>query len=194
MKKIEIVEMKAADIKHDFGNPRKITKKEREKLKKSIADYGDFGIFIIDENDNIIGGNQRLDVLLETDPEAVVTCKRLIGYDEAELRYVNIKDNSHAGEWDLDLLAEWTADLTLDLGIDPKPENTEERKIDEMELVKFEKYDYVIIACRNELDYNNLVRSLGIEGKKVPVHEKRKIKARAIWYDEMKAQILPAGD
>lgn len=193
-KRIEVVDMKVSDINTDFGNPRKISKKEKEKLRASLETYGDFGVFIIDENYNVIGGNQRLDVLKEIDPDTVVTCKRLIGYSEAELRCINIKDNQHSGEWDLDLLAEWTADLTMDLGIDPKPEDVEERTIDEMELVKFERYDYVIIACRNELDYNNLVRSLGIEGKKVAVHEKRKIKARAIWYDDMKAQIIPAGE
>lgn len=191
-KRIEVVEMKVSDIKNEFGNPRKITKKEREKLKASLDTYGDFGLFLIDEHDNVIGGNQRLSILQEQDPDTVVTCKRLIGYDEAELRCINIKDNTHSGEWDLDILAEWTADLNADLGIEPKVESAEERTIDEMELVKFEKYDYVIIACRNELDYNNLVRALGIEGKKVAVHEKRKIKARAVWYDDMKAQIIPA--
>ena len=47
-----------------------------------------------------------------------------------------------------------------------------------------------MIVCRNELDYNDLVRRLGIEGAKVPI-SKRKINARAIWYDKMKAQIVP---
>ena len=49
------------------------------------------------------------------DPDRIVLCKRLIGYSEADLRAINIKDNTHAGEWDLDLLADWTADLTTDL-------------------------------------------------------------------------------
>jgi hypothetical protein len=40
------------------------------------------------------------------------------------------------------------------------------------------------------LDYNDLTRKLGIEGRKVAVTEKRKIKARAVWYDNMKAQII----
>lgn len=190
--KIELCEMRVADIKTEFGNPRTISKKKRKELEASLDAYGDFGIFLIDEHDNVIAGNQRLSVLMDKNPDTIVSCKRLIGYSDAELRAINIKDNTHSGEWDLDLLAEWTADLTVDLGIEAKPVDVEERTIPEMELVKFEKYDYVIIACRNELDYNQLTRALGIAGKTVAVHEKRRIKARAIWYDQMKAQIIPA--
>ena len=47
-----------------------------------------------------------------------------------------------------------------------------------------------MIVCRSTLDYNDLVRKLGIEGKKVTVAKKRKINARAIWYENIKANIL----
>ena len=119
-------------------------------------------------------------------------CKQLIGYTVAEQKYVNIKLNSHAGEWDLEGLGDWTADLMgsfkLDLETPPKP--VDDRSIKEMEPIHYEQYDYVLIACRNELDYNDLVRRLGIEGGQVRVAKKRTIKGRAIWYDQMKAQII----
>lgn len=117
--------------------------------------------------------------------------KRLIGYSEAEKRAINIKDNTHAGEWDLDLLSDWTADLSIDLGLDLQEKNPEERKIKDMELIRYEKYDYVMIVCRNEVDYLNLQRMLGIDGGKVLIAKRRRIKARAIWYDQIKAQIVP---
>jgi len=190
-KRIEVVEMRAGDIKTGFGNPRKITKKKLEELKRSLLTFKDFGIFIIDENDDIIAGNQRLKAMKEIDPDQKLLCKRLIGYSEAEKRAINIKDNTHAGEFDLDMLADWTADLTVDLGIENvAKKEMEDRTIPEMELIHYEKYDYVMIVCRNELDYNNLVRALGIEGAKVGI-AKRKIKARAVWYDQMKANIVP---
>ena len=44
--------------------------------------------------------------------------------------------------------------------------------------------------CDNEIDYNELIRNLGLEGKKVRV-AKRRMKARAIWYKDMKCQIVP---
>nr|DAM26066.1 MAG TPA: ParB protein [Caudoviricetes sp.] len=183
-RRIEVVEMRVGDIKTGFGNPRKIGKKKREELKRSLSQFGDFGIFLIDEQDNVIAGNMRQAILNEIDPDTVVTCKRLIGYTEAELRAINIKDNTHAGEWDLDLLADWTADLNMDLGLDLQQSGPGERKIKEMELLNYEKYDYVMIVCKNEMDYNELSRKLGIDGAKVKINDKKKIKARAVWYHE----------
>ena len=127
------------------------------------------------------------------DPDMIVSCKLLIGYSLKEQKYINIKANSHAGEWDLAELGDWTADLVdgFKLDLESKPDkNVEERSIKEMEPIHYEKYDYVLIACRNELDYNDLVRKLGIEGGQVKVAKTRHIKGRAIWYDQMKAQIL----
>lgn len=193
-KKIEVVELQVKDLKNELGNPRKINKKKLEELEQSLDTYGDFGLILVDENNNIVAGNQRVSILKTKDPETKVLCKRLVGYTEAELRAINIKDNTHNGEWDLDLLADWTADLNIDLGIDLDNSNPEEKKIPDMELIHYEKYDYVVIACRNELDYNELTRKLGICDRKVAVCKTRKIKARAVWYDDMKAQIVEKVD
>lgn len=195
-KRIEIVERRVGDLKLDFGNPRKIKKQKREDLEESLEKYGDFGIILINEKDQVIGGNQRVSILQKKDPDRIVSCKMLIGYTIAELKYINIKDNSHAGEWDLDELGDWTADLMGSFKLDlEKPEKPlEERNIKEMEPIHYEQYDYVLIACRNELDYNDLVRKLGIEGGTVKVAKTRRIKGRAIWYDQMKAQIIAKED
>ena len=190
MKRIEVCKMRVGDMKHNFGNRRKISKKKAEELERSMDLFGDFGVFVVDEHNNVIAGNQRSIILARRDPDIEVDVKKLIGYSEAELRSINIMDNTHAGEWDLELLADWTADLNLDLGIDLNNENPEERKIEDMELIRYEKYNYVMIVCKSEIDYNDLIRKLGIEGRKVAITKKRKIKARAIWYDQMKAQIV----
>lgn len=179
-----------SELKFDFGNPRKITKKKKEELRRSMQAYGDFGIIIADENMSVIGGSQRATVIKEDNPDATVDVKVLIGYSEAEKRAINIRDNTHAGDWDMDLLAEWTADLNLDLGLDLKATNPHEMKKKEMELINYEKYNYVLIVCRNELDYNELTRKLGINGAIVKMNDKKKLKARAIWYDEIQAAIV----
>lgn len=195
-KRIELVERRVKDLRLDFGNPRKVKKQKREDLEKSLDDYGDFDIIVINEQDQVIGGNQRVTYFQKKDPEMIVVCKMLVGYSVAEQKYVNIKLNSHAGEWVLEELGDWTADLMgnfkLDLETPDKP--LEERNIKEMEPIHYEQYDYVLIACRNELDYNDLVRKLGIEGGKVKVAKSRHIKGRAIWYDQMKAQIIGADE
>lgn len=193
-KRQEIVKRRVGDLKLDFGNPRKISKQKREDLEDSLENYGDFDIIVINEQDQVLGGNQRVKFFQKKDPDMIIDCKMLIGYTIAEQKYVNIKLNSHAGEWILEELGDWTADLMgsfkLDLEKPQKP--LEERSIKEMEPIHYEQYDYVLIACRNELDYNDLVRKLGIEGGQVKVAKSRKIKGRAIWYDQMKAQILSA--
>lgn len=195
-KRIEVVERRVGDLRLDFGNPRKVKKQKREDLEKSLDDYGDFDIIVINEQDQVIGGNQRVTYFQKKDPEMIVVCKMLVGYSVAEQKYVNIKLNSHAGEWVLEELGDWTADLMgnfkLDLETPDKP--LEERNIKEMEPIHYEQYDYVLIACRNELDYNDLVRKLGIEGGKVKVAKSRHIKGRAIWYDQMKARIIGADE
>lgn len=194
-KKIETIELRARDINNKFGNPRKISAKKVKELKESLDTFGDFGCFVVDENNSVISGNQRLSIIQQEDPDRLLTCKRLIGYSTAEKKAINIKANTHAGEWDVELLADWTSDLQVDLGLNDevKKQEMEERSIKEMELIHYEKYDYVLIACRSEIDYNDLTRKLGIAGKVVKIAN-RKIKARAIWYDQIKCNLVEAGE
>ena len=191
-KRIEVCRVRVGDLRLDFGNPRKIKKQKREDLEDSLEKYGNFGEIVVNEENQVLGGNQRVEIYQRKNPDLEVDVKRLIGYTIAEQKYVNIKLNSHAGEWDLEELGDWTADLMgsfkLDLETPPKP--VEDRSIKEMEPIHYEQYDYVLIACRNELDYNELVRKLGIEGGQVKVAKKRHIKGRAIWFDQFKGRIL----
>ncbi len=195
-KRIEVCYRTARDLGTNFGNPRKITKKKREDLERSLEKTGDWGVVVIDENEDIISGNQRVKAYAQIDPEKEFLCKKLIGYTEAEKRWINIKANTHAGDWDADMMADWTADLSLDIGIPSKDKSPDDRKIKDMELIRYEKYDYVMIVCRNEVDYLNLIRILGIEKAKVTIAKKRKIKARAVWYDKIADQIIskPEGE
>lgn len=194
-KRIEVIELEVQQLNHGFPNPRKKpTPKKKAALQDSLEKLGDFGVIVIDENNDVISGNQRCKVLMELDPTTKVLCKRLIGYSESEKKAVNIKANTHAGEFDMKMLADWTADLRIDLSSDLKSPEVKDPKIKGMDLMRFEKYDYVMIVCRSEPDYLNLLRSLGLEGKTVTVCDDktkcRKIKCRAIWYDDMKAQII----
>ena len=107
-KRIEICKVRAGDINTNFGNPRKVTRAKLEDLKESMETLGDFGVYLIDENNSIIGGNQRLKVVKEAfGADTILDCKRLIGYTKSELRAINLKDNTHSGEWDLDMLADY---------------------------------------------------------------------------------------
>lgn len=187
-KRIELCKMRVGDIKFGFGNPRKITRPKRDELRQSMEKFGDFGVVVIDENDNVIAGNIRVEVQQEIDPDRIIDCKRLIGYTEKEKKIINIKANQHAGEWDIDALLDFTMDLTdIDLGeILPDDKNPieEKKELADMELKRFEKYNYLLIVFRNEMDYKDAVYRLGLEGKKLKISNKKTVKARAVWYDE----------
>lgn len=190
-KKIEVVYMYPHEINTNFGNPRKIKKAKKEELQRSLEQLGDFGCFIIDENNSVIAGNQRLSILKEQKEEEQkkVLCKKLIGYSEAEKRAINIKDNTHNGDWDYDLLSEWTADLNIELDIKDE-DNPEEKEIAQMKLMPFEKYNYVLVVCRNELDYQRLQEKLGIgDNDKAKICEKKSIKARAVWFNDIQDKL-----
>lgn len=187
-KKIEVCEVAIKDLQDKIGNPRKIGRKQLNELKDSFDDFGDFGIIVIDEENNIISGHQRVQVLKDTQGgDAKVLCKRLVNYSLEEKMAINIKANTHAGTWDMTKLAEWTSQMVVKIGLDVPDVGVDDVKVRDMELIRYEKYDYVMIVCRSEIDYLNLIRMLKLEDKKVVVgHGKsgdRRIKARAVWYD-----------
>lgn len=189
-KRIEVLELSVSELNYKFPNPRKkLTTRKKEELEASLTNLGDFGVIVIDENLSIISGNQRCKILSQLDPYRKVLCKKLIGYTESEKKAINILANTHAGEWDVTKLAEWTSDLVVNLGLNYPAKSNKDIKIKDIEPIRYEKYDYVLIVCKNELDYQSLTRLLKLDDKKVIVSKgktgTRKIKARAIWYDDI---------
>lgn len=187
-KKILFVQKRAGDLKLDFPNPRKVKEKKREDLARSLEELGDFGVVVIDDQDRVISGFQRAQIMIDKDPDQLVDCKMLVGYTEKEKKLINIKANQHAGEWDVDALVDFMADLS-DLKLDDVVEDMKkgdglEDVIQDMNLRRYEKYDYVVIMCRNQLDFNDLIRRIGYENKKQMLTASKKVKARAIWYEE----------
>ena len=106
-KKIILEKVKLSELKTGFGNPRKIKKQNLSELKESINNFGDFGVFVIDEKNNLISGTQRARAMIEQGLDVEVDCKRLIGYTDVEKRIINVKCNQHSGEWDAEKLANW---------------------------------------------------------------------------------------
>lgn len=195
-KRIESIKLPISELRFDFGNPRKITRKKKAELKESLERFGNWAVYVIDDKKRVISGNQRGAIELEEDPTRIVDCKMLYGYTEAELKAINIKANTHAGEWDLNKLAEWTADLNLDLGFEiPVKDPNEEVRIKDMELIRYEKYNYVMLVCKNEYDFMKLLRDMDLEDKKVIVcptkNGYRRINARAVWFDDYDITITP---
>ena len=113
-------------------NPRQITKKKFERLNDTLARLGDLGGIVHNlETDEIIGGNQRMqvfqdgkveiaDTLPEPDDQGTIAqgfivwkghrfAYRQVRWDEKTAAEANIAANIGAGDWDWDVIAnEWS--------------------------------------------------------------------------------------
>lgn len=126
--KTSIKKMKLSDLIPTENNPRQIKKDDFERLKKSIKSFPemlDIREIVVDENNRILGGHQRVKALL-ANGEKEVNVKVVEGLSEEEKREFVIRDNVQNGEWDFDILANEWSDLDLqDWGIDLVPKSPE---------------------------------------------------------------------
>lgn len=109
------------EIKPNPNNPRKISKYEYEKLLNSIKEDPTLLYakpILIDENNVIIGGHQRYRACLELGIEDVPVI-RMENLSERERKKLIIIDNTHNGEFDMDILANdnWDIHDLADWGV-----------------------------------------------------------------------------
>lgn len=100
------------ELKYANYNPRKKLKpedKEYQKIKKSIEEFGYVEPIIINKDNTIIGGHQRITVLKDLGYEEVDVIQ--IDIDKTKEKALNIALNKITGEWDYAMLG----DLLLDL-------------------------------------------------------------------------------
>jgi len=98
--------VKISEIHPHPDNPRKITKIQLEKLKKSITEYPEMlkiRPVIIDETNTILGGNMRYKALIELG-HTTVDVLIVEGLTEEQKKEFLIKDNVSFGVWDMDAL------------------------------------------------------------------------------------------
>lgn len=103
--------MLISEIKPNPENPRKIDAIDFQKLVKSIKEDPkllDAKPIIIDENNIILGGNQRYRACLELGLQEVPVIK-MLNLTDKEKQKLLVIDNTHYGAWDMDMLAnnEW---------------------------------------------------------------------------------------
>jgi len=100
---MKIEKLKIAELKQAEYNPRKMTNKQYEDLKSSLEKFGLVDPIIINSDNTVVGGHQRLRIMRELGAELVPTVRvNLSKEDEKEL---NIRLNKNTGEFDLDVLA-----------------------------------------------------------------------------------------
>lgn len=119
--KIKQFEASLSDLIPTSNNPRQISKKDFEVLKRSMQEFPEMRQIrevVVDENLTILGGHQRVKAL-EAIGEKTVPVKQVIGLTDEQKREFVIKDNIANGEWDLDILAnEWDKEQLEDCGLE----------------------------------------------------------------------------
>lgn len=118
MAKLEtkIYDARISDLTETEHNPRQISKKDFAKLKKSLKEFPemlDIREVVIDENNVILGGHQRVKAALANGDETIPV-KQVFGLTDEQKRQFVIKDNIANGDWDWDELANHWDDLDLD--------------------------------------------------------------------------------
>jgi hypothetical protein len=90
-------------------NPRTISKKKFNKLKKSIANFPEMlnaRPIVVNENKQILGGSMRYRACIELGITAVPVI--IVNWPVERQREFMVKDNISLGSWDLDkLFNEW---------------------------------------------------------------------------------------
>lgn len=143
--------MNIQNLQANPGNPRTITDKKLELLKRALEEFGDLGGFVYNRSSkHLVGGHQRQkafdessEVIIEqkykkptrtgTVAEGYVVLKgerfkyREVAWDETREKAATIAANRGAGEWDQEKLGEMFKDLDL-LGAD-------------LELTMFDKFE-----------------------------------------------------
>lgn len=119
MRPLKIETMKLSDLKPAEYNPRKNLVPEDyeyQALKRSIEEHGYLQPIIFNKRTgNVVGGNQRLRVMLDmgvTEAECMV-----VDMDIAEEKAANIALNKISGKWDMEKLSDILNDITAEVDI-----------------------------------------------------------------------------
>lgn len=109
MKKFRILNVPIKKLKAARYNPRKISDREMKKLKQSIQEYGLVQNIVINHDNTIIGGHQRVQACAELGMFEV-PCVQLTLSPEKE-RALNIALNKIGGDFDNQKLVEVLTDI-----------------------------------------------------------------------------------
>ena len=176
-------EIDISNVKPNENNPRQITEENYERLKSSLQEFPEMlqtRPLIVDENNVLIGGNQRLKVLKELGWNSVPV-ERVTGWSEEKKKQFIAKDNLVYGDWDYELLKsdEWKEMPLEEWGIhlpewgifDEEDEDLEEPKIEEeinanagevrsvMFLFKAEEYTEIQEKLRNAREHYDVTNN-----------------------------------
>jgi len=111
---------KISELKPAPYNPRELTEQQAKDLSTSLERFNLADPIVINLNNRIIGGHQRINILKQSGNLSVdvrVPSRKLTDHEEKEL---NLRLNKNLGQWDYDMLANFDEDMLKDIGFDSK--------------------------------------------------------------------------
>ena len=157
-----------AELKPAPYNPRKLSAKQEKQLGVSMDKFGVAEPIVINSNNNVIGGHQRLKILKQQHIETVEVMgpnRLLTPTEEKEL---NLRLNKNTGEWDIELLiTEFTSEMIADVGFD-----SSDLKVDfgsdiaEKKEKEIDQVLQVLVECSSEAEQEEVYELLKKEGYK----------------------------
>ena len=100
---MKIEEIEISKLKPATYNPRQITTKQYNDLKKSIERFGLVDPIIVNKDNTVIGGHQRLKIIKSLG-EKTIGCI-VLDLNKEQERELNIRLNKNSGEFDFDILS-----------------------------------------------------------------------------------------
>jgi len=138
------------DLKPATYNPRQISTKQYKDLKESIKKFGLVDPIIVNKDNTVVGGHQRLKIFKEL-KHIEIDCV-VLDLSKEEERELNIRLNKSGGEFDMDILAnEFDIDELVDWGF---KEIELGLNIDKIDIEEESKNDNYIITITED-DINN---------------------------------------
>ena len=171
---------KIKDLKLFEGNPRKMTEKQAERLLESLKKFNYVELIAIDQNNRVIAGNMRVQALkrLGREDEEIEVRVPSRPLTEEEAREYLLRSNKNIGEWDWDLLANFSEEELRRVGFDREElDKIIEVKEDDFDVVEeYEKIENPVVKigdlfrlgnhrllCGDSTDFKNFGILLGEE-------------------------------
>ena len=153
-------------------NPRTMTEKQKNDLEESLKRFNLISIPVINTDNTIISGHQRMKILQllgrgKEEIDVRVPNRKLT---KDEFREANLRENKNLGGWDWDILANFDEELLLDVGFteeeleDPTFETTED--IEKEEDIREYKRVHILISV-NVDSYDEINQELEIIKNKI---------------------------
>lgn len=154
------------------SNPRQLSKEQYEQLKKSLSKFDLAEIPVIDTDNKIVAGHQRLKILAEIkgkdyEIDVRVPNRKLT---ENEFKEYNVRSNKNTGSWDFDILSnDFEMTDLLEWGFDEKDFglNEDENKKDLSNNLS-EDFE-VVVECISEREQEKIYNELTKKGYKCRV-------------------------